>query len=354
MEIKNYLTCCGEKIDLFLDIFFLQEKKEAEKISPIASQMMEIYRDYLRGGKKARGGLVSLGYESAGGTNNEIAIQAGAAVEILHSFLLIHDDWIDRDAMRRGKPTVHKQYEAYFKKQSWRGNGDHWAAGMSIILGDVGCFLAQKILAKMPCDGELKAKALVLLADHLVKTAYGENLDITYDFDQNKTYDDILKVKELKTAYYTVVMPLGLGAMLGGASEESIKAVEEFGLPVGIAFQLRDDELGLFGDEETLGKSNMSDLVEGKKTLLILKALENLEGEEKDYLLSVWGKKDAKDEEIKKAKELIVKSQALNYSQETSRNLVEQGKKAVFKITDNPESRQTLLSFADFVIARNS
>lgn len=354
MEIKNYLIDCGEKIDLFLDHFFLQEKKEAEKISPIASQMMNIYREYLRGGKKARGGLVSLGYESVGGKNREAAIAAGAAVEILHSFLLIHDDWIDQDVVRRGKPTVHKQYEAFFKKQSWRGDGEHWAAGMSVILGDAGCFLAQKILAKLPCEAELKTKAFVLLSDYLMKTAYGENLDIAYDFDTSKSYEDILKVKELKTAYYTVVMPLSLGAMLGGASEDKLKAIEEFGLPVGIAFQLRDDELGLFGDEETLGKSNMSDLIEGKKTLLILKALENLEGEEKNYLQSIWGKKEAKEEEIQKAKELILKSQALNYSQETSRNLVEQGKKAISKITDNPEDQQTLESFADFVVTRNS
>jgi geranylgeranyl diphosphate synthase, type I len=354
MDIKNYLTDCGGKIDLFLDNFFLQEKETAEKISTIASQMMEIYREYLRGGKKARGGLVSLGYESAGGVNKEVPIEAGAAVEILHSFLLIHDDWIDQDAVRRGKPTVHKQYEAIFKKQSWRGDGEHWAAGMSIILGDTGCFLAQKILAQMPCDGELKAKALVSLSDYLVKTAYGENLDIAYDFDPEKNYEDILKVKELKTAYYTVVMPLSLGAMLGGANEEKLKAIEEFGLPIGIAFQLRDDELGLFGDEETLGKSNLSDLVEGKKTLLILKALEKLEGEDKDFLLSIWGKREANKDEIKKAKELILKSQALNYSQETSRNLVEQGKKAIGKITDNPEYKQVLESFADFVIARNS
>ena len=354
MDLKKYLTVCGEKIDLFLDNFFLQEKISAEKISPIASQMMQIYREYLRGGKKARGGLVSLGYECASGINKEVAVQAGAVVEILHSFLLIHDDWIDQDAVRRGKPTVHKQYEAFFKKQSWKGDGEHWAAGMSVILGDAGCFLAQKILAKMPCDAELKAKASVLLSDYLLKTAYGENLDISYDFDSNKSYEDILKVKELKTAYYTVVMPLSLGAILGGASEDKLKAIEEFGLPVGIAFQLRDDELGLFGDQETLGKSNKSDLVEGKKTMLILKALENLTGEDKNFLLTIWGKKEANEEEVKKAKELIVNSQALNYSQETARSLVEKGKKAISRITDNPNSQQILLSFADFVIMRNS
>ena len=123
-------------------------------------------------------------------------------------------------------------------------------------------------------------------------------------------------------------------------------------MPVGIAFQLRDDELGLFGQEKNLGKSNLTDLLTGKKTILICKALENLAGEEKKFVLSVWGKKQASLSEIKKAKNLILKSGAFEFSQKFSRQLVAKGKHYLAQITPQPQFQTLLARLADFMIQR--
>lgn len=354
MDAKTYLSSYAPKADKFLDKFFAEKKREASSISPLCSQMMDIYREYMRGGKKARGALTFLGYQCLGGRQENVALPASVAIEIFHSFLLMHDDWIDKDLLRRGKPTVHIQYEKFFREKKWKGDRRHWGAGMAVVLGDIGCFLAYKILSDLPCLEKRKTQALSYLSDYFIKTAYGEVLDITYDFIKEAGFKDILSVRELKTAYYTIVMPLAIGASLAGADQKKIKAIEAYGLPVGIAFQLRDDELGLFGEEKTLGKSTLSDLLEGKKTMLILKALESLSDDDKKLLLSVWGQGRTDQSKAQRAKDLILKSQALAFSRKMAKDLVEQGKKFVPQITKLPKYQKLLYEMADFMIERTS
>lgn len=352
MEVKAYLQSYIKKVSPVLDEIFQKEAKRAAKVDPLCSQMMRLYQQFAKGGKMIRGALAYLGYRGAGGKNEKVALTASATLEILQSFLLMHDDWIDQDVVRRGKPTMHVQYEKVFKQKKWSGDASRWAAGMAIVLGDAGCFLAVRILADLDCRAEFKTKALARLADYLVKTAYGEVLDISHGLMKGVSYQDILQARELKTAYYTIVMPLVVGATLGGANDSQMKAIERYGLAMGIAFQLRDDELGLLGDEQVLGKSSLADLLDGKKTLLILKAVENLSDQEKKILLSVWGKSQASQEEIAKTKKLILKSGALEFSQKTAKNLVKKGKRFVPQITTNPEVQETLYQMADFMVER--
>lgn len=354
MDAKKFLAEYAEEAEKYLDNFFAKEEKEAVRISQICSQMMKIYRDYMEGGKKARGALTYLGYQLTGRKDKDVGLPASIAIEIIHSFLLMHDDWIDKDLLRRGKPTVHVQYENIFKENMWKGEPRHWGMAMSTVLGDTGCFLGFQILNSLPCDPERIRSATAYLCDYLIKTAYGEVLDITYDYIKGISHRDILKVRELKTAYYTIVMPLAVGAVLGGAKKQVVEAIEGYGLPVGIAFQLRDDELGLFGEEERLGKSTLSDLLEGKKTLVILKTLEGLCGKDRQLLLRVWGKREAKKEEIVKVKKIIIDSGALEFSKKLSQELVQKGKKHVPQITDDRLFQDTLYSLADFMIERSS
>lgn len=352
MDAKTYLVNYAKKADRFLDEFFTKEKKAAAKISPICAQMMDIYRDYMRGGKKLRGALTVLGYRCAGGKDEKISLPASVAVEMLHSFLLMHDDFIDHDLTRRGGSTVHVQYAQIFSKKRWKGDAQHYGAGMAIILGDVGVFLAHKILSGLPTDSKNKAQTISRLADCLLKTAYGEALDVTYDHVKDFSSDEILRIRKLKTAYYTLVMPLVVGASLAGGNEKLIADLESYGLPVGIAFQLKDDYLGVFGGEKKTGKSAQTDLVEGKKTILILKALENLRGKEKKLLLSVFGNRNALDQDIKQTKQLIRKSGAVNFFEKKAKDLIKEGKNFVPKITPDFELRGILYNFANFIIKR--
>ncbi|MCJ7827565.1 polyprenyl synthetase family protein, partial [Patescibacteria group bacterium] len=255
MEVKKFLDESGKQIDSFLDEFFTQEEKRAGSFSPDCALMVTRFRRYMRGGKMARGGLVQLGYLIGGGKNQEAIVAAAAAIEVFHSFLLVHDDWIDKDERRRGKPTIHVQYEKDFDRLGQPGEKLRWAGGMAFILGDVGCFWATKILTEADFPPERLVKTISLLTDSLVKTGYGEILDIGYDLQDGWDWEKILQIRELKTAYYTLVMPLQVGLSLAGAGEKKMKAAVDYGRSVGIGFQLHDDYLGLFGDETKTGKS---------------------------------------------------------------------------------------------------
>jgi len=141
---------------------------------------------------------------------------------------------------------------------------------------------------------------------------------------------------------------------LAGATDEEIKKIEPFGQPVGIAFQIRDDELGLFSNEKSLGKPIGSDVKENKNTLLHLKALKKAKGEDKEFLEYAYGNRDLTDEEVERVREITIRTGAFEYSQKTGWGLVEEGKKYIDKITKDPYHQKLLASFADFMMERKS
>ncbi len=346
MEAKTYLADYSRQAEEFLDQFFAQKEKEALKIAPETAKLMNIYRNYMRGGKMARGALTVLGYRIAGGDGLKTILPASVAIEIFHSFLLIHDDWIDQDKTRRGKKTVHQLFG--------QEHGDHFGASMAVILGDAGAFLGYELITSSSFPEKRKIRALRLLNEFLLKTAYGEILDIKYDYLPKITWEEIYLVRKHKTAYYTLVMPLSIGAVLGGVKPAKLRLIEKYGLPIGIAFQLQDDILGVFGNSEKTGKSAESDIREGKKSLLYTKALELAKAKERKYLLEHYGKEGLTKKEIDRIRQIIQESGALAYSQEKAKELVEQGKSFINQITSNQELRDVMESLADFMIKREN
>ena len=171
---------------------------------------------------------------------------------------------------------------------------------------------------------------------------------------KNITEADVLQVHLHKTSIYTMGGPLKIGALLGGLPEKRISAIEKYGKPVGIAFQVRDDELGLFSDEKTLGKPIGGDVKEGKNTILHIQALKLAKGEDKKFLDWAYGNRDISEKDVARVREITVKSGALGYSQKLARDLVEEGKRFISKITPDPDLRDTLRKMADFMIERNS
>ncbi len=346
MKAKKYLKNYAQKADLVLDEFFAQKKKQAQVISPIAAEMTDRYRKFMAGGKKLRGAEIKLGYELCGKRAGKEIIRASICIEIIHSFLLIHDDIMDQDTLRRGKPTIHKQYGV--------GHTPHFGLSMAIDTGDLGPFLAYEALINSRFPLPCKVAAWKILNNTVIEVAYGQGLDMTYKSFKKVTKDDVLRVHTHKTATYTVTTPLQIGAVLGGATKRKLLAIEKFGLPVGIAFQLRDDELGMFSDEKTLGKPTDSDLKEGKNTLLFVKAVELGNKEQKRFIKHTHGNPDLRPKEVEKVRSILVDSGALAYSKELSRELVEEGKKFVPQITKDPKLQDTLYNIADFMIKRES
>ena len=344
MDAKVYLTKFSESFEEVSSELFSFKIKDASKIDAVAADSLKNIQNYMSGGKKVRPALTSLGFKLAGGTDLEQLMPATFAVELMHNSLLIHDDYVDNDETRRGKPTMHK---VYLNK-----NGEHYAASMSIIVADVGIFWANEIFSQLSFPSEFVTKASNRFNHFLLNTGYGELMDIDYDFRSETKWDDILNIRIYKTAYYTFIMPMTVGAVLGGADENLLKNIEKFGYNVGLAFQLRDDVLGVFGDSDETGKSNESDILEGKKTLLYFKALELCNGRDKNFLLKYYGN-IKNEEQVEKIRKIIKDSGALDYSNKIAKDYFEKGKFFISSLTKDKDLSETLSTFSDYMIERN-
>ncbi|MEY2932925.1 MAG: hypothetical protein RL033_3674 [Pseudomonadota bacterium] len=219
----------------------------------------------LRGGKRLRAVLVAAGYRIAGGgTDLTPCLPLCCAVELLQAYFLIHDDWMDQDALRRGGPTVH----AALAEQL---GSVHLGAAGSVLAGDYTVALATRVLLQAPLPAEQQTRVLSRFVAMQLDAVVGQQLDVLGD---GSNLDDVYR---LKTGSYTVLGPLLLGATLVQLRPELNEALEAFALPLGIAFQLRDDLLGAFGDPAQTGKPRGSDLLANKRTLLLQAALDSPE-----------------------------------------------------------------------------
>jgi geranylgeranyl diphosphate synthase type I len=359
MDAKSYLKDCALRTDVFLDKFFDQKISEVKDIGKggkgvlIAVDMLTRYKKFSHGGKKLRGALIQLGYELSGGRKEDV-LEASTCIEIIHSFLLMHDDIEDLDTLRRGNPTIHTQYETEHEKLRLKKDALHYGISMGINTGDLGAYLGMEVLLRSKIRNDRKLEAALYLSRLLQRVTYGQGLDVTYEQMKGISEHDVMQVHLHKTSIYTIGGPLKTGALLGGLSKSKIEAIEKFGEPVGIAFQLRDDELGLFSSEEKLGKPIGGDIKEGKNTVLHIKAVENAKGQARKFLQSAYGNKNLKKDEVKKVQEITIRVKALEYSQALSRKLVEKGKKYIPQITKNQELQNTLANMADFMILRES
>lgn len=350
LYLKDYFTRSTPIIRQFFD----QEILLAKKISPVSRDIIERFKKFMEKGKRLRGALIILGYEIFARQNKQAILKASTVIEIIHSFLLMHDDIIDQDDLRRGRPTVHKQYELLHRKHSYKYATAHYGASMAIVTGDLGMFSAQKLLASLPFSPLYVQRVIGFLGDLLIEVGHGEALDVEYESYKKLTEEDILRVHRYKTANYTISGPLIIGGLLAGKTLKELERVYKYGIPVGIAFQLRDDELGMFSSAEILGKPADSDLREGKNTILIVKALEGATPADRKFLLLAHGNKNLKKEDVEWARAIIRDTGAFSYSQKLSRKLVEEGKSHISKITSNPYYQNLLAKMADFMIERES
>lgn len=345
MSLRAYLNNYIPKAEAFSQSYFATKKKQAERVDPIAVASLDILKNYMAGGKKIRGALTVLGYQLNGGKGFKEIIPISIAVEVFHSSLLIHDDFIDHDEVRRGKPTVHKLYA--------KGKNDHYGASMALVTADIGLFLSHQILSESKFLPEGIKRAIFEFDRLAVNTGYGELLDIAFDYKNDLTWDDVKKVRIYKTAHYTFVLPLTVGAILSGADNKKLAAIERYGEPVGLAFQIQDDILGVFGDAEVMGKSTESDIREGKRTFLYLKTIELSGKKEKDYLKKYYGSSRLTPQQINKIKKIMESSGAKDFCQEFAKDLVEKGKKNIPLLSRDKKSQRILSELADYMISRD-
>ncbi len=270
----------------------------------------------LRGGKRFRAILVLAGYHLETGRDPRPVLPAAAALEHFQSWMLIHDDIIDHAEERRGGPSLHRRIASAHRQEGREGASDDYGTGIAITLGDVEePFTVEAILSvKAPQEARLRALSEYVRMTRL--TAYGQLLDIRNGTlpPGDVTEADVLDVHRLKSAVYTVAAPLKIGAFLGGALPARLRDLETAATDLGIAFQLRDDVLGAGFDAQASGKSS-NDLVEGKRTLLVIRAWTLASESDRARLARVLGNPTATPEDVERAREIVRATGSLDHSE---------------------------------------
>ncbi len=254
---------------------FLTGKASAARSRALPPLAVEALRAFLAaGGKRIRPLLCACGWHAAGGGPETAGlVSAGAALEMFHAFALIHDDIMDRSQTRRGQPTVHRCMAAEFARTHPRAEAERLGTSAAILIGDLALTWSDELLHSIGLSPDRLAAALSLIDEMRTEVMYGQYLDLTGEARLGAGTDLPLTVIRYKSAKYTIERPLQLGAALAGAGERMLDDLSAFAIPLGEAFQLRDDLLGIFGDPGETGKSCLDDLREGKHTVLVALAL---------------------------------------------------------------------------------
>ena len=261
-----------------LDEFLGRQRCVLGAIGPDMLPWMDAITGLLAGGKRLRPAFCYWGWRAAGGEDGPQIHAAAAALELLHASALVHDDLMDGSDTRRGQPSVHRRFAAAHAGGRWRGPADAFGAGAAILIGDLLMAWTDELFAASGLPPAALRRGQPVLGAMRAEMICGQYLDLLGQVAGDGTVDSALRVVEFKSARYTVERPLQLGAALAGQTPGGDPAIERacrgYGIPVGVAFQLRDDVLGVFGDPALTGKPAIDDLREGKRTVLVAIARE--------------------------------------------------------------------------------
>jgi geranylgeranyl diphosphate synthase type I len=279
------------------------------------------------GGKRLRPSMLLLAGEAAGGDAAVLA-PAAVSIELIHNFTLIHDDIMDNADVRRGRPAVHKI----------------WGQSGAILAGDTLYSKAFQVLGMTAARPQLILGAMNLLSRTCTAICEGQWLDMEFESRERVTETEYMEMIEKKTGVLYGASA-GIGALLSGADPDVVDALDQYGRLTGMGFQLQDDIIDLITPEKVSGKKQGGDLIEAKKTLIMIHAFAN------DVPVRVFGKKDATPTDIQEAISLLDKSGSIKYARSRAEEMVEKGKRAL-QVLPNSKARATLLELADFMIRR--
>ncbi|HNY33967.1 MULTISPECIES: polyprenyl synthetase family protein [Methanothrix] len=279
------------------------------------------------GGKRLRPSMLLLAAEAAGGEALALA-PAAVSIELVHNFTLIHDDIMDNADVRRGRPAVHKI----------------WGQSGAILAGDTLYSKAFQVLGMTAASPERILGAMNMLSRTCTAICEGQWLDMEFESKDRVTENEYMEMIEKKTGVLYGASA-GMGALLAGAPLEVVRALDEFGRLTGMGFQLQDDVIDLLTPEEVSGKKQGGDLIEGKKTLIMIHAFAN------DIVVPVFSKKDASAEEIFRSISILEGSGSIEYARSRAEEMVVQGKRALDVLPPSP-AKETLLELADYMIRR--
>jgi geranylgeranyl diphosphate synthase type I len=320
MDLKEYLGSTALQVDRLINRYFGHASGELGKAS---AHLL------LAGGKRLRPALLLLSADAVRKGSSIDVMPAALALELTHSFTLIHDDIMDADAVRRGVPTVHTR----------------WDEPTAILAGDVLFASAFEFIALADTPDNAKVRAVSMLARTCVEICEGQHMDISFESRDDVLEGEYLKMVERKTGVLYAAAA-GIGAILAGGNPAHVEALYNYGRGIGMAFQIQDDIIDLVAPADVSGKDRASDLREGKKTLISIKALE------KGFDLSEY-RRELSDAEIDAVIGKLEDLGVIGEVRDTARELISTGKKRI-SILPESEEKQLLMDIADHFLARSS
>ena len=310
LDVEDLRSRLGKNLSAFLDARATELATIGDDLELLASGI----RDFvLEGGKRLRPAFAYWGWRGAGRADCEEIVAAVSALELLHACALIHDDVMDGSDTRRGGPSVHRLFETAHAAREWRGSAETFGTSAAILLGDMCLVWSDLALATsgLPDADIIRGEPVW----HAMRTELmaGQYLDVLAQATgaQEEPVQRALRVARYKSGKYTVERPLHLGAALAGATPELVATYSAYGVPLGEAFQLRDDVLGVFGDPTVTGKPAGDDLREGKRTVLLAYATERSTPAQAALVERLLGRADLDADGVESLREVIVSTGAL-------------------------------------------
>lgn len=351
-ELKAFKERLDPRIKSYFDSVIADVMKEDDLVADAIKNASDIV---LAGGKRLRAAFMYYGYIGAGGTEEEKILDAAISVELIHAFLLVHDDIIDRDEIRHGVPTLHRRYAEFAEKHFSGGDSVHFGESVALILGDMLYAFGNDIIFRSEFAPERILVALSKLQRIVSSTVIGQARDVYIEYMRSAKEEEILRMYQNKTAKYTVEGPLHLGAILAGAAPELLEKISAYAVPLGTAFQIQDDILGVFGSEERIGKPVGSDIAEGKITLLVSRALRDGTAAEARRLREILARgEQLTGDEVVEFRALIEGTGALAGAKEKAAELIREGKAGLEEVRPNidPKSYEFLLAVSEYMMNR--
>ncbi|WP_425387271.1 polyprenyl synthetase family protein [Arthrobacter castelli] len=372
---QRYAQAVGDRIAGFL----ASRRDELSKISPDVVELIDAISDLAAGGKRMRASLCYWGFRGAGGSpESERIISAGAALELFQSAALIHDDIIDNSDTRRGAPSVHRRFSALHDRSGWSLNPDRFGRAAAILAGDMCLSFSEELFAfatmesvddgtsapaqregRKTIHGQGPRRARAIFDRMRAEVMAGQYLDVLEESagpvrSAEGAVDRARAIIQFKSAKYSTERPLVLGGALAGADDQLLEQFSRFALPLGEAFQLRDDVLGVYGDPDKTGKPAGDDLREGKRTVLTGYTLQLAPSEQAALLEDNLGNPELTTDQVVELRRIMVECGALAATENLIDGLSDQAFGALESLDVEPAVRTSLASIGRAAIRRIS
>jgi geranylgeranyl diphosphate synthase type I len=346
LDLSRLRNCVEEVLEGFLT-------RKASARGPQLPDLVTPLQQFIgAGGKRIRPIFTLVGWHAAGGTGTpHAAHHLAAALELFHAFALIHDDVMDRSDTRRGHPTMHRRFARQHPGPPTVA--DQFGTSAAILLGDLALIWSDELLHTGNLTPKQLSAVLPLLDTMRTEVVLGQYLDLVSSH-RLPDVSSALTVIRYKTAKYTVERPLQLGAALAGADESLLAALSSYAIPIGEAFQLRDDLLGMFGDPAATGKPALDDLREGKATVLIALALARASRAQADQLRLYHGCPTLTEDQCQVARGIIAGTGALRMVEDMIIKQYEQAMTALDTAAIDPAAKHALRHLADLAVKRHT